>query len=82
MILSAGVHNFMRDRKHLNPNLNHSVLCFVSTRKSLTPLQPSKSPDFIDATRSGFTYDSLAGLDYFQYPHTDAFGVPSSLCPS
>ena len=40
-------------------------------------LEHPKSPDFIDATTSGFTYDSLAGLDYLQYPHTEAFGMPS-----
>ena len=40
-------------------------------------LEHPKSPDFIDATTSGFTYDSLAGLDYLQYPHTEAFGIPS-----
>jgi len=36
-----------------------------------------KRPDFIDATTSGFTYDSLAGSDHFQYPHTETFGMPS-----
>jgi hypothetical protein len=40
-------------------------------------LEHPKSPDFIDAATSGFTYDSLAGLDYLQYPHTEAFGMPS-----
>jgi hypothetical protein len=40
-------------------------------------LECPKSPDFIDATTSGFTYDSLAGLDYLQYPHTEAFVMPS-----
>jgi len=40
-------------------------------------LEHPKSPDFIDAAASGFTYDSLAGLDYLQYPHTDSFGMPS-----
>lgn len=40
-------------------------------------LEHPKSPDFIDAAASGFTYDSLAGLDYLQYPHTEAFGMPS-----
>ena len=47
-------------------------------------LDHPKSPDFIDATTSGFTYDSLAGLDYLQYPHTEAFGMPSlhSMSPS
>jgi len=40
-------------------------------------LEHPKSPDFIDATTSGFTYDSLAGLDYLQYPHSEAFGMPS-----
>ncbi|KAF8273019.1 hypothetical protein EI94DRAFT_1795715 [Lactarius quietus] len=40
-------------------------------------LEHPKSPDFIDATASGFAYDSLAGLDYLQYPHTEAFGIPS-----
>ena len=37
-------------------------------------LEHPNSPDFID---TGFTYDSLAGLDYLQYPHTEAFGTPS-----
>lgn len=40
-------------------------------------LEHPKSPDFIDANTSGFAYDSLAGLDYLQYPHTEAFGIPS-----
>jgi hypothetical protein len=40
-------------------------------------LECPESPDFIDAATSGFTYDSLAGLDYLQYPHTEAFGMPS-----
>jgi len=36
-----------------------------------------KRPDFINATTSGFTYDSLASPDHFQYLHTKAFGMPS-----
>jgi len=36
-----------------------------------------RNPDFIDATTSGLTFDSLAGLDYLQYSCTKAFGVPS-----
>jgi hypothetical protein len=40
-------------------------------------LEHPKSPDFIDANTSGFAYDSLAGLDYLQYPHAEAFGIPS-----
>ena len=40
-------------------------------------LEIPKSSDFIDATTSGFAYDSLSGLDYLQYPHTEAFGMPS-----
>src|SRR6266404_4269791 len=40
-------------------------------------LEHPKSPDFIDATTSGFPYDSLAGLDYLQYPQTEAFAIPS-----
>jgi hypothetical protein len=40
-------------------------------------LEHPKSPDFIDAATSAFTYDSLAGLDYLQYPHTEAFGMSS-----
>jgi hypothetical protein len=43
-------------------------------------LEHPKSPDLIDAAASGFTYDSLAGLDYLQYPHTEAFGMPSVHC--
>jgi hypothetical protein len=39
-------------------------------------LEHPKSPDF-NAAASGFTYDSLAGIDYLQYPHTEAFGMPS-----
>jgi hypothetical protein len=41
----------------------------------------SKSPDFIDAAASGFTYDTLTGLDNLQYPRTEAFGVsPLTVC--
>jgi len=29
---------------------------------------------------AGFTFDFLAGLDYLHYPHTEAFGMPLSLC--
>jgi len=42
-------------------------------------LEHPKSPDFIDAAASGFTYDSLAGLDYLQYPYTEAFSMLNSL---
>jgi hypothetical protein len=39
-------------------------------------LEHRKSPDF-NAAASGFTYNSLSGVDYLQYPHTEAFGMPS-----
>jgi len=45
-------------------------------------LEYPRSPDFIDATSSGFIYDSLAGLDYLQGSHIKAFGMPSFLLPS
>jgi len=32
---------------------------------------------FTTTLPSGFTYDSLAGSDHFQYPHTETFGMPS-----
>jgi hypothetical protein len=54
------------------------LFCFVSFSYILEQvLEHPKSPDFIDAATSGFTYDTLTGLDYLQYPHTDAFGMPS-----
>ncbi|KAA1471375.1 hypothetical protein DENSPDRAFT_112088 [Dentipellis sp. KUC8613] len=40
-------------------------------------LEHPKSPDFMDASASNFTYDSLSGLDYLQYPHTDSYGMPA-----
>ena len=45
-------------------------------------IEHPKSPSSIDATTSGFTYDSLADLDYLWYPHTTAFGMPSLPLPS
>lgn len=40
-------------------------------------LEHSKSPNVIDATTSGLTYNSLAALNYLWYPHTTEFGMPS-----
>jgi hypothetical protein len=41
-------------------------------------MERSKDSDFIDTATSGFNDDSLATLDYLQYPHTEAVGISSN----
>lgn len=42
------------------------------------PLEHPKSPSFMEATGTpNFTYDSLTGLDYLQYPHSEPYTLSS-----
>jgi|HubBroStandDraft_5_1064220.scaffolds.fasta_scaffold60482_2 hypothetical protein len=65
---------------HGYSSLNLS-LCPLPATRSIGPfeqvLEHPEGPDFTDAAASGFTYDTLTGVGYLQYPHKEAFGSPS-----
>src|SRR6266404_6707155 len=55
------------------PTLTTQLSHAIAMEGPQASLEHSKSPDVIDTATSGFPYNSFAGLDYLQYPPTEAF---------